>query len=281
MSPSDAFSKFERRVRVGLEKLVVHNADKVITNTETHRLELTAKFGADKFHTIRNSFLPDDYRDEGAEKYAKFTICHLGSMYGLRKADILFAAISRLEKEVSTGSLDLDLFFIGLNDSRLNKIASDYGVAKYVTIKNLVPHRQAIQMMMKSHLLLLIKATGEGSYGQIPGKFYEYLGTRNRILCIGPRESEVSEIMKELNAGYVVEDDVNEMYSIIKREYARCLRGEDYSYLNLEIDKYSSQKYGPSLHLRNARYRRFLKKSFSSGCSKMPCLRQDARLPKS
>jgi glycosyltransferase involved in cell wall biosynthesis len=239
LKPSGFLSRLEKRIRIWLEKLVVHTADKVIANTDTHRMELIEKFGTDKFQTIRNTFDEDDYEGVDTRKYPKFTIAHVGSMYGLRRADILFRAIRSLEAELLPHKLDLRVLFVGLNDQNLEKSMTESGVQNYVEIRRMVPHDEAIEVMCRSHLLLLVKATGEGSYGQIPAKFFEYLGTFNRILCLGPKESEVASIIGSLQAGYVVDDEY-ELIDILSGLYRNYLEGKVQQNTHPDLYKHSS-----------------------------------------
>ena len=249
IKPKDFMSKFENRVLIALEKVVVKNADIGIANTETHHKELTKNFNTDKFVTIRNSFDEDDYKRISGEKYEKLTIAHLGSMYGLRKADVLFKAIKELEGSVAPEPLNLQVLFVGLNDPRLKQQVCDYGVEKYVEIKGMVLHKKAIEIMVKSHLLLLIKATGEGSYGQIPAKFYEYLGTKNKILCLGPEESEVAGIIRSLCVGYVIENDLNETFEVLKLEYEKYMKRNHEVSKNIDMSEYSCYSMGYQIAL--------------------------------
>ena len=221
INPKGIIAKIESRLLGFLEKIVVKNSDIAIANTETHRKELKGKFKTDKFVTIRNAFDEDDYKDITSKKYEKFTIAHIGSMYGLRKADILFKAIKSLEKAIALQALKLQVFFVGNSDDALNQSIIKHGVEKYVEIKGMVPHKEAIQIMMRSHLLLLIKATGKGSLGQIPAKFFEYLGTNNRILCLGSAKSEVAHLITKLKAGYVIEKDKDFLVKTLMKEYKR------------------------------------------------------------
>lgn len=240
IAPKDLLSKIEKSVLKGIEKLIINHSDIVITNTKTHRKELKSKFPADKFFTIRNSFDNEDYIGLDKNKYGRFTISHLGAIYGLRKADILFKAVKLLEHEMMPDALELQILFVGSNDNGLHQIITKFGVEKYVELRSPVPHRDAIEIMMKSHLLLLIKATGEGSLGQIPAKFFEYLGTKNRILCLGPEKSEVAGIIQELDAGITVEDDVHRVLDILKNSYQEYLQGEISTITHPDMDKYES-----------------------------------------
>ena len=242
IKPKDLMSKLENRVLIALEKLVVKNADIGIANTETHWKELTKNSNTDKFVTIRNSFDEDDYKGISQEKYAEFTISHIGSMYGLRKADVLFQAISRLEAEFGPEPLNLQMLFVGATDGRLEQSISEYGVENYVKVQPPVPHKKAIEIMTRSHLLLLVKATGEGSYGQIPAKFFEYLGAGNRILYLGPQRSEVAEIMHGLNCGYTIGNDKEEMFSVLRKKYTAFLNGDQFPLDSSITNEFSSNK---------------------------------------
>ena len=224
INPTDFISKIETMILLALEKLVVKNADIAIANTETHRRELNQKFKTDNFVTIRNSFDEDDYKGLSKEKYSKFTIAHIGSMYGLRKADILFEAVKKLEENIAPEALNLQILFVGNSVDAFKQSVNDHAVEKYVEMKGMVPHKEAIQIMMRSHLLLLIKATGKGSLGQIPAKFFEYVGTKNKVLCLGPTESEVAKIIRELNVGYVIENDAMSLLDILNKEYQQVFR---------------------------------------------------------
>lgn len=229
INPSDPLSKIEKNVLMRLEEVIVNSADIVITNTETHCKEMKTKYGLDKFHTVRNAFDEDDYKGIRKDKYDKFTISHIGSMYGLRKADVLFQAIKRLEAELSPNPLNLQVLFVGATDGRQEQSISEYGIENYVTVQPSVPHRKAIEIMTRSHLLLLVKATGEGSYGQIPAKFYEYLGTRNPILCLGPEKSEVAGLINELGVGCVSENNEDKVFKYLKSFYTKYLSCEPLS----------------------------------------------------
>lgn len=226
INPSDIFSRFEKRLLEKIERLVIKNADVVIANTETHRKELKKKYDHGNIRCIRNCFDEDEYKGITRRKYGKFTIAHVGSMYGLRKADLLFKALKTLATEVKPQPLNLRVLFVGSNDHHLHSAIEKHGVQRYVRVLGMVPHKSAIEMMTKAHLLLLIKATGNGSFGQIPAKFFEYLGTGNMILLIGPQESEVGEIIRSANCGYCIGNDEEKMFSVLKEEYLAFLQGD-------------------------------------------------------
>jgi hypothetical protein len=165
----------------------------------------------------------------------------VGSIYGKRRPDVLFKAIKRLENLYEKDSLNLQVIFVGMNESSLMEEIAHHNIEKYVQVLPMVPHREAVEIMVRSHLLLLIKAIGKGTLGQIPGKFYEYIGSGNRILCLGPQESEVANIIREMNLGYVVEDDVQELTSILSREYNSYLCECTKRTLESDMDRFNSE----------------------------------------
>jgi glycosyltransferase involved in cell wall biosynthesis len=241
IKPQDLRSKILKNIKNRLEKMVIRSSDKVIVNTETHRRELSRIFPSEKFITIRNSYDRQDYEDINSTKFDIFTIAHVGSIYGLRRPDVLFDAIKRLVQDQAPVHPNIQILFVGLNSDYLAEAAKKAGIESMVKISPMVSHREAIEIMVRSHILLLIKATGEGSLGQIPGKFFEYMGTGNSILCLGPRQSEVADIIQSLQLGITAEDDPDEVYTFIKKEYEAYKEGKVRT-TSSDIAQYSSER---------------------------------------
>ena len=53
--------------------------------------------------------------------------------------------------------------------------------------------------------MLLLIPNIEKSEGILTGKLFEYLTAKRPILAIGPEEGDLSEILKQTNAGVVVD----------------------------------------------------------------------------
>lgn len=241
--PTDFISKIESRLIQAYELCIVNHADSVIVNTETHRSELSRRYNRGSHPnivTVHNSYDPDDYKNARKITCNQYTIAHVGSVYGTRKADILFQALRILEQEFFPDALKIHVLFVGLNDGALEQSVKSYSVEKYVTIRKFVPHREAVSVMVSADMLLLIKMTGPNSFGQIPGKFFEYLGAGRKILCLGPRESEVAGIIKKMDVGYNVDDDLDELVSILRSEYKAFLEGKNRQTTGRDVANYSA-----------------------------------------
>jgi hypothetical protein len=242
INPTHVLDRLQKNLLVKYDRLIATSADVLIANTETHAGTLRKYYGCTNVHVIRNSFDSIDFLNNNVEKYPELTISHVGSIYGKRNPNILFSAINLLAAECAPETLRLKVIFIGLGGNSISENIERHGVCDYVTVKDQVPHHEAIETMRRSHLLLLIKATGKWSQGQIPGKFFEYIGSRNPILCVGPKESEVADIIRENDLGYIVEDNQEEMLNIMRGVYRQFNeKGSLPTPLDVQTEPFSSK----------------------------------------
>ncbi len=242
INPVILLDKVHKKLLMKYDRFIACNADTLIANTETHAGQLQQNYTCTNVQVVRNSFDATEFANVAQEKYPVLTIAHVGSIYGKRNPDLLFAAIKQLASDYAPEPLQLQIIFIGLGGHSLHKNIARYGIEKYVKVNAQVPHNEAIESICRAHLLLLIKATGKWSEGQIPGKFFEYIGSRNRILCIGPKKSEVATLINDYELGYVVEDNVKEMLSVLREVYSQYLQAGTFSILSKEQIKPFSSK---------------------------------------
>ncbi len=201
-----------------LERRILYNAAVVVANTRNAQETIQQKYPHSDIRLIYNSFDQDEFRDLPNKKFDRFTVSHIGSIYQFRKVDHIFTAMTSLDKEGRITPDNFRLLFVGFNEPGLYDEVKCFGLEKYVEIKEMVEHREALRLMAQSHLLLLIKGFGRNSGAQIPGKLFEYLGTGNKILCIAPKNSEAAEIILQEQAGFISEDDSHELIQILSKE---------------------------------------------------------------
>ena len=213
------WNRLEKTTNLLLEKLTLRNADAIITNTKSALNELRGKYQKNNIFHISNSFDEDDFR-KPIDKYSKFTISHVGTIFRFRNTEPLFQAVSTLADEDVINSASFVLKFVGFNDNVLTKTIARYNLQSYIEIVSMVEHAKAIEIMEKSHMLLLIKGFNKNGLGQVPGKLYEYIGSGNPIMYIGPEESEASEIINNIENGYAVGNDVRKIKDAIHKEFS-------------------------------------------------------------
>ncbi len=185
-----------------MEKKVIDNADHVITTcnaaTRLFRSKLDRNQPAVKITTLTNGYDPADFNFStlGPES---FTITYLGTFAGNYDAEVLAEALDYLGSHSSTIT---DLVFIGKTDSKVQKI---FGNKKMVNLR-IVPymeHKKAMEYLTMSVALLLVVPTGKNVNEPIPGKLFEYLAAKRKIIALAPKDSDVAEILEQTESGKV------------------------------------------------------------------------------
>jgi len=156
-----------------------------------------------KFIHIPNGFDSDDFPDIEIKSNDKFTLTYTGSMYGRRNPESLFKAI---EKLISSGKInhdDIRLIFVGRFGDEIHEMFNKASFKDKIEIYGYVPHKKSVEFILRSDALLLVVDESKESEEIVPGKVYEYIGTRKPILAIAPENSAISNLIIETNTGLV------------------------------------------------------------------------------
>ncbi|MDZ7379582.1 MAG: glycosyltransferase, partial [candidate division KSB1 bacterium] len=151
-------------------------------------------------------------------------------------ADTFLAAVQEL---VSGGVIPAEriaLRFTGRTDSLHWLALEEQGI---LHLSGYVDHKTAISHMLESDVLLLI-LTHERGADTIPGKTFEYLGSRRPILALVPPQGAAAAIIREAKAGLVVDpQDVEQIKEAIVYLFNRWQEGQ----LAAETDPEYIQQY--------------------------------------
>jgi glycosyltransferase involved in cell wall biosynthesis len=210
-----------------LEQSVICGADHVITVSPSWAKMLKGK-GAKAVSVITNGYDPIDFDAQLKLLPQKFRICHVGTLAYDRNPDILWSALSDLISQNVIKLSDLEIAFVGktepqifnqLSTSHLNKCVLDYG---YVT------HRESINIMKQSQLLLLLinKGQRKNAKGRIPGKIFEYMASKKKVLMIGPLDTDAGNLVDTIG-GIVINKDVEKLKRSIVNLYDNYLKGKE------------------------------------------------------
>lgn len=207
-----------KKKHFALEKLVLNNSNAVIVVGETMKQNYLDK--SNNIHVITNGF--DEVIDGGTiqELDSKFTISHIGMMNKDRNPNSLWKALSELVKTNENFAKDLQIKLIGkvsekvLDDLKKYKLDNNFELIDYL------PHAEVIQHQKKSQVLLLAVNNVPSAKGIITGKIFEYLMAKRPILSIGVVGGDLDVILKETNAGVVIDfNDEESMKSTILKLY--------------------------------------------------------------
>jgi len=193
-----------------MEKFVLKVADRVIGMCDHLTTNLERKNGYSshnkKFITIMNGYDREGFFGlENLTSYARFTITHCGSISRVSDPEPFLKAIQSLFQQQHRLKDQLSIQFFGTDlYGRLDELVKNLDLDQNITSIQYLPHREALNELMRSHLLLLtiFKKTDEEI---ITGKVFEYLASGKPILLISSN-GEVARIIRSLDRGVVVDN---------------------------------------------------------------------------
>ena len=205
------YSKIRMKKEKEMEKAVVENCDFFITNTPIMLQNFQKDYSVltnKNSVVISNGYDEDDFN--GLEREVphneKMIITYTGAMYGRRKPDSFFQALHELIKEEKVEEEKIEVRLIGeyVKKSMDEKIEK-YGLGKVVKILPYMKHRDSIEKLLESDVLLLIIGAGRGAETFYTGKVFEYINTGRPILALAPEAGVAAALLKETQTGYVAD----------------------------------------------------------------------------
>lgn len=192
-------SPISRLIDRRYEKLTFKKAN-LITTAGNHVLPgkiIEYNLDPDKIKVVLNGFDDEDFKGLKPEHGGVCTITYVGSISESYPVRGFIKAINLLEQS----GIRVIVKFVGFTHDQVKmKFLGNLQTDSLVYLPYL-DHKDAIREMMNSSLLMLIIPDHTENRNIIPGKLFEYLGTGNPILCIGPEGSDVQKILLETGAG--------------------------------------------------------------------------------
>ena len=199
-------TKWAKQKDLNYEKRVIEKSDKVVVVSDSIKQLLLNKSNLvkeSKIHIIPNGFDDDDFLVSSKNNNSKFLLSYVGTITKDYPLDSIKKSIS---------NLNINLEFTGKADEPtkllLNEVAS---------FNNHVKHKESINLLLASDMLLLVIPKISNNKGILTGKLFEYLGARKPILCIGPTDGDAAKIIEECKAGKTFDySDENGIYDFIE-----------------------------------------------------------------
>ncbi len=185
-----------RRVSAKLEELIVSSASVVTVVDESVEL-VGMEPGDPRYVVIRNGVDEEDFRAgpraSRSGRARRFTLAHVGSLYGSRDAAPVLRALAELIAEGRVAPAELDVRIVGHASPVSSPPAS-----LPVTMTGYVDHDRALTEMREASALLFYQPPDcRGS----SGKVYEYLGTGRPVLCVADPDNLGYQLVHELGGG--------------------------------------------------------------------------------
>jgi glycosyltransferase involved in cell wall biosynthesis len=220
----DKQSWLSDRIQLWLEMKIIYRSKYVITTTDryTHFLRtFYSKIADHRVHTITNGYDDEDFQPLQSIRPGRiFTFSYLGSFYWNRTPKDFLAALAAFMKENNIAKSEIEVNFIGdvhsAEDESVEEMIKSHNLTDCVKLRGPVPYKESLIQMKISHVLLLF---APNQYLNIPGKAFEYIASRRRVLCIS-NAGATADLFKKTGAGIVVrERDVQAMKEAIQELY--------------------------------------------------------------
>jgi glycosyltransferase involved in cell wall biosynthesis len=228
--------RFAKNKNKKLEVAVLKNADCVLTVSNTLKAEF-AKYSKN-VKVITNGFDDEVLKSTSVELDKKFTISYIGLLPKQSNPKKLFKVLQQICSKNSEFKNDLQLNFIGdISDEVKQEIAINE-LTENTNFVGYVSHKKAIEYQQKAQVLLLLIPNVKNNKGILTGKLFEYLTSKRPIFAIGPEDGDLASILKEPNAGVVVDfNDEEKLSAEILKLYQQYKEG------NLVVDSTNIAKY--------------------------------------
>jgi len=235
------------RIESWIERLVVEKADLVVFNVSRLRDAYRARYAhldGGKFVYVPNGFVPIPRRESAPTRFDRFTITYTGSLYVGRSPEPLLRALSILLDAADIGRDDVSLKLVGhcrfIDGVPTEQVIAKYGLQSVVEVIDPVPHAQAVDLVRRSHLALLL---APDLPFQIPAKVYDYFAAGTRILAIA-EDGGTADLLRETGAGEAfAADDIDGIVEALRAAFRSRVRlaAADASVEQFEVQRVTDQ----------------------------------------
>ncbi len=173
-----------------LELAVLNSCDLVLTIGPSMKELLAKKVNVNKIDFVYNGFDENLLNHVKVQKNEKFVLSYVGLLTSNYPYKSLIQALEKLENQ----SLILQL------TGKIDQIIIDeFSKLKHVEVivNGIKSHQEAFNVMYNSDLNILLLPYQKDSKIMITGKVFEYLAVNKPILCIGAKDSDAVQIIKE------------------------------------------------------------------------------------
>lgn len=202
-------TKLHQRIFQRMELRWIQHAVRVISVSPIMTQNFAKRYpeiNPEKWITILNGYDEEDFNlSETEPPHNLFLIRHIGTMYANASPDpdAFFRAIYELTNADPDIKQFLRVEFIGGSDaawvSAVKSGISKYGLQEMIFLHAPVSHKEAVQMMVNSTILLMMLGEKAGAELAIRAKMFEYLHAHRMILALGPQNGAMFDLMHSMD----------------------------------------------------------------------------------
>jgi len=218
-----------------MEKYAIKQAAAIVFCTRKMKDNFELQLGRYKSrktrtHVITNGLFNRDKVTPISLDGSHLKMIYAGNFYGKRTVDVIAGTLNRLLKENTINSDNFRFYLFGELRPRDKQILDAYNLHEIVKEKPPVSYDKILGYLKAADILFLQSAAHVGY--AIPFKFFDYLSVKKPIFAIAPKNSAVSDLMKEIDCGQVSElNDEDLIYEQLKNI---LLQDKIYTFSNLK-----------------------------------------------
>ena len=223
-----------------MEQQAFKYADKITTASPRSALQLQ-EIGARDVSSIYYGYDESDFHNLETNPKSKFRITHAGLLGIDRAPDGLYKALNKLLVNHASLGSHLEISLAGQADYEVLEQFKEFGLWQFVSELGTISRREVLQLITDSSVLLLCINKASNADGRIPAKIFEYVRTGNHVLALGPIESDISDILRDINAQPTFDyNDETGIYQFLEYAYLDFLKNKTTLSLNSNVSKYSN-----------------------------------------
>jgi glycosyltransferase involved in cell wall biosynthesis len=211
-----------------LERAVFRKADSVVVVGNQMKVEMDAA-GFPNSVVVTNGYDPADIDlNSPIEMDKAFSIIHIGMLGKARSHTIFWNGLHQLREEHPDFARDLQVRIYGVADPIVQQQISGFGDISWISFLPYVSHAEVIKIQREARVLLLSVNNVPSAKGIITGKIFEYLAIGRPVLCIGPPDGDAAHIIREAEAGPIVDfEDLDGLKKAVMELYQNWKSGND------------------------------------------------------
>lgn len=227
-----------------LELKLLSKADAMITVSPALKrlfLSKSDRLNKDSFHVIPNGYDESDMEALPMINQDCFEIAYTGTMSADYPVEAFAQAVSEIVSK--DPSIPLHIQFTGSISEKQRDAFTRNGLMQFCTFDGYKPHKEALKVMSRAALLLLVIPEINNNQGILTGKLFEYIGVRRQILAVGPLDGDAAQILNETSAGVMFYyNDKDGMAAFLRSEYEAWRRKEPHESKMEKIEVYSRRR---------------------------------------
>ncbi|WP_374957930.1 glycosyltransferase [Gilvibacter sp.] len=183
-----------------LEAAVLQAADHILVTSPSTKKEFE-EISKRPINVITNGYDRSNKPESQIDLDKSFSIAHIGSLLAKRNPEPLWKMLAYLCANDAAFKKDLKLVFAGVVAKEVKDSLRAHGLLEHAEFKGYVDHSEAIALQHQSQLLLLLEINSPETRAILPGKLFEYMMAKRPILALGPKGSDIKQLLEESGSG--------------------------------------------------------------------------------